>query len=168
MKLDSHQKYRAGDGIEVSKPRFDELVSLYLDNRATKEELELLGRLVSRSPQAAAEFAKARRVHLAMCKMFGKERVTLPRLPVYTIKMRSRKRAAAEWSVVALLMLSCVFTFRLAHGAMYPEAEAPEAEAVEELPDFAGYEFYFENHMIAEGESCSLFRIVRKHGDAER
>ncbi|MBR4597906.1 MAG: hypothetical protein IKO42_05885 [Opitutales bacterium] len=163
MKFESQQKFKAGGGAEVSKTRFDELLSLYLDNRATKEELELLGRLVSLNPKAAAEFAKARRVHIATCKMFGKERVVLPRLPVYTIKMRSRKRAAAEWSVVAILMLTCIFTFRLAQKAMYPETEAFGSEVFEELPDFDPvYEFFFENHMIAEGESCSFFRIIRR------
>lgn len=161
MKADTWQKFRAGGGIEVSKPRFDELLSLYLDSRATAEELELLGRIVSFNPRAAAEFAKAKRVHIATCKMFGKTCVTLPEIPLYVIKRRSRKRAAAEWSLVALLMLASVFTFRLAQRAMHPEEGAFEVSESAELPDIdPGYEFYFANHMIAEGESCAMFRVL--------
>ena len=161
MKADKGQKFSAGGGIEVSKPRFDELLSLYLDSRATEEELELLGRLVSFNPRAAAEFAKARRVHIATCKMFGKPCGALPEIPLYVIKRRSRKRAAAEWSLVALLMLTSVFTFRLAQRAMHPQDDAFEMRENSELPDIdPGCEFYFANHMIAEGESCALFRVL--------
>ena len=61
----------------VSKNRFDEIVSSYLDMTITRDELDLLAKLVSSNERAANEFSKARRIHVATCKMFGKEVVKL-------------------------------------------------------------------------------------------
>lgn len=160
MDKGNKQAFKFG-GKVVSKNRFDELVSSYLDMTITRDELDLLAKLVSSNERAANEFSKARRIHVATCKMFGKEVVKLPRLPIYTMKKRTRKRAAAEWSVVALLMFTTILTFRFAQRAMAMEDDPVDSIEMTPVPDISSfYEFTLENNFVAQGETCSLFRVI--------
>lgn len=167
MDKGNKQAFKFG-GKVVSKNRFDELVSSYLDMTITRDELDLLAKLVSSNERAANEFSKARRIHVATCKMFGKEAVKLPRLPIYTMKKRMRKRAAAEWSVVALLMFTTILTFRFAQRAMAMEDDPVDSIEMASVPDISSfYEFTLENNFVAQGETCSLFRVIprKRKGD---
>lgn len=167
MEKGNKQAFKIG-GKVVSKNRFDELVSSYLDMTITREELDLLAKLVSSNERAKNDFSKARRIHLATCKMFGKQTVKLPRLPVYTIKKRTRKRAAAEWSVVALLMFTTVVTFRFAQRAMDMEDEPVNSIEMASVPDISSfYDFTLENNFVAQGETCSLFRVIPRKRKGE-
>lgn len=59
MEKGNKQAFKIG-GKVVSKNRFDELVSSYLDMTITKEELDLLAKLVSSNERAKNDFSKAR------------------------------------------------------------------------------------------------------------
>ncbi len=164
----NHKQAFKIEGKVVSKNHFDELVSSYLDLKITKQELEILAKLVASNPRAAAEFNKARRIHIATCKMFGKENVKLPRLPICVVRKRSRKRAAAEWSVVAVLMITSIVTFRFAQKAMAIEENSINSIEMASVPDInSQYEFTLENNFVASGETCSLFRVTPRNQTAE-
>ena len=77
------------------------------------------------------------------------------------MKKRTRKRAAAEWSVVALLMFTTILTFRFAQRAMAMEDDPVDSIEMTPVPDISSfYEFTLENNFVAQGETCSLFRVI--------
>jgi len=97
--------------MSLSKERFNELISLYLDNEASKEELELLADLISAEPELARIFYDACKVHIASCKMYGKEVRLRPLIAApHTASSTTNFYAAMiEWGAVACLAIISVF-----------------------------------------------------------
>jgi len=108
--------------MKISRDRFEELVSLYLDGEASKGELELLSLCVRVNPRMSAMFRNACRIHAATCRLYGREAHFAPLkgigVPVFAHKRPSRGREAAEWTAVAALMTLCagLMWFVLANG----------------------------------------------------
>lgn len=108
--------------MKISRGRFDELVSSYLDGEATPAEIELLAKCVRDDPRMADIFHKTCRLHAAMCSIYGKKAVFAPldgvSSPFFAAKKTSRVRAALEWSAVAALMIVCAALMKLAVDTM--------------------------------------------------
>jgi hypothetical protein len=144
---------------KVSAERFGELISLYLDKEASQSELELLSLLLRTDESAKLVFQKSCRIHLATCRMFGKNCV-LGKLPDYHMPRRkrvSRRRAAFEWTAVAALM---VMSFLL-----FAEANAPVSSGymAAEGADFSGEDARnVSDNFVAHGNSFSIFELEAK------
>ncbi len=95
--------------MKISKERFEELVSLYLDSEATDDELDLLADCISSDEAMRKIFITACRVHIATCRLYGKEckleNLRGIQIGNITPKQYSRKRAYLEWLGVLCLML---------------------------------------------------------------
>ena len=97
--------------MKISRDRFEEILSAYLDAEASPEELDLLAKCVREDATMASLYYKSCRVHYATCKMFGKKPVFIKLdgvdLPSFEPKKISKVKIALEWSaVVALMFLS--------------------------------------------------------------
>lgn len=119
--------------MKISRDRFDEIVSAYLDGEASPEELDLLAKCVRDDRRMAEIFYKACRIHAATCAMYGKKAV-FARLdgvnsPFYTAKKTSAMRAAAEWAAVVALMLTSAALVWICLQTV-PERKAPQTVAV--------------------------------------
>ncbi len=95
--------------MKISRDRFEEILSSYLDGEASSEELELLAKCVRDDPRMSNIYYKACRVHAATCAMYGKKAVFI-RLngvipPNFTRANQSKIRVALEWAVVVGLMV---------------------------------------------------------------
>ena len=104
--------------MKISRNRFEEILSAYLDAEATPEELELLAKCVREDETMASLYYKSCRVHYMTCKMFGKKANFIKLkgvvLPEFEPKKISKFRATFEWSVVACLMVLSVSLLGLA------------------------------------------------------
>lgn len=123
--------------MKISRDRFDEIVSAYLDGEASPEELDLLAKCVRDDRRMAEIFYKACRIHAATCAMYGKKAV-FARLdgvnsPFYTAKKTSAIRAAAEWAAVVALMLTSATLVWICLQTM-PERKAPQAAGISVAP----------------------------------
>ncbi len=119
--------------MKISRDRFDEIVSAYLDGEASPEELDLLAKCIRDDRRMAEIFYKACRIHAATCAMYGKKAV-FARLdgvnsPFYTAKKTSAIRAAAEWAAVVVLMLTSASLVWLCLQTM-PDRKAPQPAAL--------------------------------------
>lgn len=156
---------KSGSCPKVSAERFDELVSLYLDKEASAAELELLSKLVQSDEEAMAVFKKSCNIHLATCKMFGKTCV-LTRLPGLYMPRRkriSRRRAIAEWSMVAAFMLISVAMFKISADISSSDIAAAEYAEAELASDAdSKFEVLVSDSFVSRDESCSIFIITPK------
>lgn len=101
--------------MKISRQRFEELISLYLDKEASEEELRLLSVCVRNNRDMAQIFHRACRIHSATCRLYGREAKFTEIKGVNPLgirKMVSGRRIVGEWmGVAALMMLSfCLFT----------------------------------------------------------
>ncbi len=110
--------------MKISRDRFEEILSSYLDGEATTEELELLAKCVRDDPRMFNIYYQACRVHAATCAMYGKKAVFTKldgvELPNFARAPISRTRVALEWSaVVALMLLSATLMWVAIETAQY-------------------------------------------------
>lgn len=148
-----------GECPKVSAERFGELISLYLDKEASQSELELLSILLRTDESAKLVFQESCRIHLATCRMFGKNCV-LAKLPGYHMPRRkrvSRRRAAFEWTAVAALMVMSFVLFAEANAPMSAGYMATEGA------DFATEDARnVSDNFVAHGNSFSIFEFDAK------
>lgn len=96
----------------ISRDRFSELVSLYLDDEASVEELKLLSECVNRNAEMRAIFVRACRVHAAICKLYNKP-VKLRKIYGLDFALRAKPKnsvakIAYEWGAVAATGLTLI------------------------------------------------------------
>lgn len=100
--------------MALSKNRFQEIVSSYLDGEATNEELRLLVSAIRENPEFANIFYENCRIYMASCKIYGKKPKFAP-LPVVEVlpekEKESPKQVALEWIAVFSLMLTSIAMF---------------------------------------------------------
>ncbi len=115
--------------MRISKERFEELVSLYLDKEASADELDLLSACVRKNQQMRAIWLRACRVHAATMKLYGKNAdfMELPKVgrPFTAYKRPSKVRVCLEWSGVAALMLLSFGLFAYAAGLLQNDTDVP-------------------------------------------
>lgn len=157
--INSKGTYVSRSGLEVSQERFAELVSLYLDGAASRDELALLAELVQCDAEALRVFKQACRLHLATCRMFGKSDVRLQALPIVSHAHRATRKAAIEWSLVAAFMIMCLVLFRLSESRM-SQADLPDSD-VPDLPQFDSDSISISNSYLANGDTCSVIFISK-------
>lgn len=162
----------------VSKDRFDELVSLYLDSQASDSELRLLAELVASDKDAEALFKQTLSVHIAMCRMYGKKAPAFAPLPQLS-RLRSRrklafersqlmrKRAAVEWSLVVMFMALTITFFKFSKSAITGSSESDDYVWTSELAQLdKSVEFQLNRGFLlvpeTESSACSLISCVRK------
>ena len=111
--------------MKVSRDRFEELISLYLDNEASDAELRTLSECVKSDPAAAKKFKESVRIHIATCKLYGKKchlRNLAEISPRPAPVKKSVLAAGLEWTkLAALIMLSfgmLKFTFATNSGSL--------------------------------------------------
>lgn len=151
------------DGTEVSRQRFAELVSLYLDNAASVDEMRLLKRLVQTNPEAEAEFRQACRIHIATCRMFGKAEVRLSGLGIAGRARRrnSSRKAAVEWSVVAAFMVVCLMLFKVSQSKISEEDFSALTADLSQVPSFDLDSLKVFDNYVSTKDSCSVIYINR-------
>ena len=161
--INSQKTYRTRSGLEVSQERFAEIVSLYLDSAASKEELKLLAELIQSDPRALAVFRQACRLHLATCRMFGKATVKLQPLPIVSHARRASRRAsrkaAVEWSLVAVFMIVCVVLFRLSQAHIADSELEAVAQDFADIPEFDSGALNISDSYVTTRDSCSVIYI---------
>ena len=156
--INSQKTYKTRSGLEVSQERFAEIVSLYLDSAVSKEELKLLAELIQSDARALAVFKQACRLHLATCRMFGKTSVKLQPLPIVSHARRVSRKAAVEWSLVAVFMIVCVVLFRVSQ-AHIADSEF-EAVVQEDIPEFDSGALSVSDFYVTTRDSCSIIYIT--------
>lgn len=111
--------------MKISRDRFEEILSAYLDAEASPEELDLLAKCVKEDATMASLYYKSCRVHYATCKMFGKKPVFIKLdgvdLPDFEPKKISRVKIALEWSAVVALMFLSVSLLYVAFDSLPKE-----------------------------------------------
>lgn len=155
--------YKSADGSAVSVCRFDELVSLYLDGEASESELALLSEVVRSDVRAAYAFGRACRIHIETCRMFGRGEVCLAPLPGFSAvrapRRASRRRAAAEWSIVAAFMAMSLVMFKLSQDTISAAEDAGASAAPEFQEADLAYEVSVGRNFTVEGNTCSILKI---------
>ena len=150
---------------KVSSDRFSELVSLYLDKEASEDELELLSLLIRSDTTAKELFNKSCGIHLATCKMFGKNCV-LTKLPNYHMPRRkriSRRRAAFEWTAIAALMILSFVLFMETKMRADEEFSLHAAKDLSLISDtIAPYDVSVTNGFESDGDTSTIFKIKSK------
>lgn len=97
--------------MKLPPDRFEELVSLYLDNEASDAELRTLVECVKSDPEAAKKLKESVKIHMATCKLYGKKcrlrnLAELP-APAPSRAVKPIFSKCLEWSkLAALIMLS--------------------------------------------------------------
>ena len=157
--INSQKTYKTRSGLEVSQERFAEIVSLYLDSAASKEELKLLAELIQSDPRALAVFKQACRLHLATCRMFGKATVKLQPLPIVSHARRASRKAAVEWSLVAVFMIVCVVLFRLSQAHIADSELEAVAQDFADIPEFDSGALNISDSYVTTRDSCSVIYI---------
>lgn len=157
--INSQKTYKTRSGLEVSQERFAEIVSLYLDSAASKEELKLLAELIQSDPRALAVFKQACRLHLATCRMFGKAAVKLQPLPIVSHARRASRKAAVEWSLVAVFMIVCVVLFRLSQAHIADSEFEAVAQDFADIPEFDSGALNISDSYVTTRDSCSVIYI---------
>ena len=158
--INSQKTYKTRSGLEVSQERFAEIVSLYLDSAASKEELKLLAELIQSDPRALAVFKQACRLHLATCRMFGKATVKLQPLPIVSHARRASRKAAVEWSLVAVFMIVCVVLFRLSQAHIADSEFEAVAQDFADIPEFDSGALSVSDSYVTTRDSCSIIYIT--------
>lgn len=161
MQIVSKESYKTRNGIEVSPDRFAEIVSLYFDNLASKEELLLLAQLVEYDMRAQRIFRQSCRVHLATCRMFGKEAVRLQSLPFEEPARRATRKAAVEWSFVAAFMVVCLVFFKLSQTKISESDFTQVIPELTDVPSFDAQSLNIADSYLATKDSCSVIYITR-------
>ncbi len=113
--------------MALSKNRFQEIVSSYLDGEATCEELRLLVSAIRENPEFANIFYENCRIYMASCKIYGKKPKFAP-LPVEGVlpekaKKENPKQVALEWAAVFSLMLTSIAMFYASSACANENAE---------------------------------------------
>lgn len=93
--------------MKISKEKFEELVSAYLDNEATPEEKIALSKCIMQDREMARIFYRECKIYAATCKIYGRE-PSLQKLdgipnPLNPVKKKSDFNAHAEWAAAAVL-----------------------------------------------------------------
>ena len=96
--------------MKISKEKFEELVSAYLDNEATPEEKIELSKCIRQDREMARIFYRECKIYAATCKTYGRE-PTLQELdgvpnPLNPAKKKIACNARAEWAAATALALS--------------------------------------------------------------
>ena len=93
--------------MKISKEKFEELVSAYLDNEATPEEKIELSKCIRQDREMARIFYRECKIYAATCKIYGRE-PTLQELdgvpnPLNPAKKKIACNARAEWAAATAL-----------------------------------------------------------------
>ncbi len=154
--------------MKISRERFDEIVSAYLDGEASREELELLSKCVRGDRRMAELFYRACRIHAATCAMYGKKAVFGDldgvRSPFFEAKKTSRVRAAIEWAAVAALMALCASFVWLAVQTM-PRHESVPERAASQLPRWINASQTVIDERVVT-ENGTVFSVIRIKSNA--
>ncbi len=128
--------------MRISKERFEELISLYLDKEASAEELALLSDCVRENRQMRAIWLRACRVHTAIMKLYGKDAdfIELPKVgQPFKKRGTSKMRACLEWTAAAALMF---LSFALlVYAVKFFQNDADSS------PDVSNYEYGREQNL---------------------
>lgn len=112
--------------MKVSREKFEELVSVYLDDETTPEERRLLSKCVRRNREMARIFHRECKIHAATCKIYGRK----PRLaslggipnPLMPPEKYLDPSARAEWASVAILSIAAAVLFAYGTAAVFSPA----------------------------------------------
>jgi len=117
--------------MKISRDRFEEILSLYLDGEASPEELALLAKCVREDRRMASMYYGACRGHEATCKLYGKEASFAPLEgvvpPFFKPAKPSKMRVALEWCAVSALMLASAALMWTAVKTLPADALAEES-----------------------------------------
>lgn len=148
--------------MKISRDRFEEILSAYLDAEASPEELELLAKCVRDDATMASLYYKSCRVHYATCKMFGKKanfiKLDGVDLPNFEPKKISRLRIAFEWSAVAMLMLLSFSLLGLAIDSATQD-DVTISEKNEPLAELKKIKTEINSHSVV--EDGAVFSVIR-------
>ena len=150
--------------MKISRDRFEEILSSYLDAEASPEELELLAKCVREDDTMASWYYKSCRVHAATCKMFGKKAEFIKldgvELPNFEPKKTSKIRIALEWSAVACLMLLSVSLLYLAIDSIpQKEISLPAKSVVSTVKKLYKYDSEVGVHSIV--DNGAVFSVIK-------
>ena len=105
--------------MKISKEKFEELVSAYLDNEATPEEKIELSKCIRQDREMARIFYRECKIYAATCKIYGRE-PTLQELdgvpnPLNPAKKKIAWNARAEWAAATALASAAGARVALTH-----------------------------------------------------
>jgi len=148
--------------MNLSKERFNELISLYLDNEASKEELELLADLIN-EPALARIFYEACKVHIASCKMYGKEVRLRPLIAArHTTSPTTNFLASTiEWGGVAFLAMISVFLSYYSGQISESRGRHPIREQI--IFDSNHYSASINNQISSSSDMCGFIEFSAKN-----
>lgn len=116
--------------MKISKDRFEELITLYLDGEAMPEDLRLMANCVLKDKEMARAFKHACLLHKATCAYYGKKCEFTDLTPylkaAQTPKSSGRMKAIVGWSRVAALLAMCFGTFSF-YSAVASDSSAKTA-----------------------------------------
>ena len=107
-------------------------MSLYLDNEATQEELDLLSDCILDDPRMRSIFVTACRVHIAACRLYGKK-CELGKLRGVNFAVpkehrpQTKLRAWTEWAAVFILL--CTSTWLCMYAIRGPSENFSESDS---------------------------------------
>lgn len=159
--------------MKISHERFEELISLYLDNEASAEELKLLAECVRANPQMYTIFVHACKIHVATCQLYGKN-VFLRELegvpqPFSKAMRPSKVRDALEWAGVAALLAICAILAPIAFSSTNKTSESnfPKPYKVPEADYYLNISFKEPSVTLSEG-TFSIINISSINSPAVR
>ncbi len=148
--------------MKISKERFEEIISLYLDKEASPEELALLSKCVRGNQEMRNIWLRACRVHAATMNLYGKKAdfIELDGVghPFAKIKKPSKLRIAMEWtSVAALMMLSFgLFTYAISPSSDSENAQIQANISHQTQAFCANYDIKLNTTSSIDGEFCIM------------
>ena len=150
--------------MKISRDRFEEILSAYLDAEASPEELELLAKCVREDATMASLYYKSCRVHYATCKMFGKKanfiKLDGVDLPNFEPKKVSKIRIAFEWSAVAVLMLLSFSLLGLAvNSASQGDVAITKKSEISPLAELKKIKTEINSHSVV--EDGAVFSVIK-------
>lgn len=121
--------------MRISREKFEELVSAYLDNEVTSRERRRLSKCIRSDAELAHIFRRQCKIYVETCKIYGRKPhlANLPRIPNPLIPPEKylAPHAKSEWFAAAVLV---------AAAAVLVMYVAPLASAPEKFPQRDGGE----------------------------
>jgi len=151
--------------MNISEERFDELISLYLDNRASVKQLCELADCIATDAERARKFEASKCVHIATCKYFGKE-PNLHNLDKFSKNNRRKEvlkkktQVIVGWTKVAALM---ALTFGLLSISTHKSSSASSGMSPNIIEQAqSSYNFEIASDDFFNGSDFSIMKISPK------
>lgn len=155
--------------MRISRDRFSELVSLYLDGEASEEELALLAKCVRSNRSMRTEFINFCRIHEATCAFYGTRAEFGNAHGLDSIlregKGESNLKAAFEWSGIGAF---AVLAFVLSPiGWIFEKSKLEEPASSNSEAGNICVEFASKNENEHSGDVFMAFKIIHSAGSRE-